>query len=357
MTCLARRLQMGEAMWLTRQRALLTALVAGASGCAQGQPAHSPARADIAKADAHGLVMEATACWMGGLWSDALGESGFERYAGIERRCDALLRDVDITAPELPKAVVAGVPPPEPQEGYYPLRAVEPHIVDAIAHEVQVRAERDAAEGAGDLVALVRAIAAAARETVQARRAADKVKDDVLGQPSAAARESDRLAATEKLRSGDALHVLLRADAGAYTDEARAVGVLSALDRMEIARGLPKHLKFYVVSTPYAEVFGVEPPRVPPEEPLKPGTWLTYVAQVAAAAGHPVPTDAHDPQNREPLAWAGVLEGFADKLRGDAAHFPSGSALGDIERRVVARLDDEFRDQREIYEAHSPADR
>jgi hypothetical protein len=350
---------MAHAMRPVPHRALLAALVAAAPACAQRAPTHTPTHGDVAAPDAHDLVMEAAACWMGGLWSDALGESGFERYAAIERRCDALLREVDLTAPERPKAVAAGVPQPQPEEGYYPLRAVEPHIVDTIAHEVQLRAERHATEGAhaADLVALLRAIAAATRETVQARRAADKVKNDVLAQPSAAAREANRQAATEKLAAGDALRAILHVDAGRYTDEARAIGVLSALDRMEIASSLPKHLKFYVLSTAYAEVFGVAAPDVPPEVPLEPGTWLTYITQVAKGAGHPVPSDAHDPQNREPLAWAGVLEGFADKLRDDVARFPAGSALGNVERRVIARLDDEFRDQREIYDAHAPADR
>ncbi|HZU85700.1 MAG TPA: hypothetical protein VE987_22390, partial [Polyangiaceae bacterium] len=85
-------------------------------------------------------------------------------------------------------------------------------------------------------------------------------------------------------------------------------------------------------------------------------TWLAYLTDVAAAAGHPVP-DARDPQNREPLAWTGVLEGFADRLRASSADFGADTPLGNVQRAIVARLDDEYRRERVVYEAHAPADR
>lgn len=343
---------------------LVGAALAVCAACAQGKPPDSPLPASATpgvKASAHGLVTEATSCWMGGLWSDALGESGRERYAGIERRCNALLHDVDVTSGERERAIADRVPPPQPEEAYYPLRAVEPQIVDAVAREVRARAERDPAEAphARDLVALLHAVAAATRETIHARRAADTVKDDVLGQPSAAARSADKTDAAARLEAGEALDALLHADAGIFTDEARTIGVMSALDRMEIARGLPKHLKVYAVATAFADVFGVTAPAVPEpaSAPIPSGTWLAYLTDVAAAAGHPVPSDARDPQNREPLAWTGVLEGFADKLRADGSLFPGGTPLGDAERGIIARLDDEFRSEREAYAAHAPADR
>jgi hypothetical protein len=333
--------------------------------CSKAKPPASPAEAAhgpaVAKARGYDLVMQATSCWMGGLWSDALGEAGKDRPAGIDRRCNELLRDIDITARERERAIADRVPPPAPEEAYYPLRAVEPHVVDAIAQELATRAQHDPAEAphGGELVTLLRAVAAATRETIQARRAADVVKDDVLGQPSVTARNADKEAAAAKLQAGEALDTLWRADAGPYTAEAHAVGLLSALDRMEVARGLPKHLKTSAVGAAYADVFGVPAPTVPKDAaaPIRTGTWLKYLADVAAAAGHPVPGDARDPQNREPLAWTGVLEGFADRLRADAARFPAGTRLGDVERGVVARLDDEYRNERTVYEAHAPAAR
>lgn len=332
-----------------------------AAGCSAAKPQPASTAQVHAKSSAYSLVMQATSCWMGGLWSDALGESNDERYAGINRRCNALLRDVDITAPERSRAVADRVPPPAPEEAYYPMRAVEPAIVDAIAREVQARAEKEASEApqAAQLVSLLRAVADVARETVQARRSADVVKKDVSQEAPVSQRTSDKEAAGPRVSSSDALVALLHLDAGQFTTEASAIAVLSALDRMEIARGLPKHLKMDAVGGAYAGVFGVSPPPVAADAalPIRTGTWLTYLTDVAAAAGHAVPAAAHDPQNREPLAWTGVLEGFADKLRADGARFPSGTPLGDVERGVVARLDKEFRAEREVYEAHAPANR
>ncbi len=314
-----------------------------------------------ARAPGHALVTQATSCWMGGLWSDALGETDEARTAGIDRRCNALLHDIDLAAAERGRALADRVPPPAPEEAYYPLRAVEPHIVDALAHKVEERAARDAEEAphARDLVVLLRAIAAAARETVQARRAADFVKDDIRAQSGAAEKTADEAAAATKLGRGEGLDSLWRADAGVYAHEARSLAILTALDRMQIARGLPKALKIETVRTGFADLFGVSAPaasndaaNAPPE-----GTWLAYLTEVAGAAGHPIPTDARHPQNREPLAWTGVLEGIADRLRADSVVFPTGTPLGDVERAIAIRLDAEYADERAAYAAHAAADR
>jgi hypothetical protein len=313
-----------------------------------------------AKAPGHALVILATSCWMGGLWSDALGETDEARMAGIDRRCNALLRDIDLAAAERGRALADRVPPPAPEEAYYPLRAVEPHIVDALAHKVEERAARDAEEAphAHDLVVLLRAIAAAARETVQARRAADFVKDDLRAQPGAAEKTADETAAAAKLGHGEGLDTLWRADAGVYAHEARSLGILTALDRMQIARGLPKSLKIETVRTGFADLFGVSAPRISDDAGnAPPGTWLAYLTEVAAVAGHPIPTDARHPQNREPLAWTGVLEGIADRLRADSVAFPAGTPLGDVERAIAIRLDAEYSDEQAAYAAHAQADR
>jgi hypothetical protein len=317
------------------------------TSCASGAPPPTAPSAHTGPAEVgsgHDIVMQATSCWMGGLWSDALGERGDERFARIEHRCDALLRSV------------VG-----PGDDYYPLRAVEPRMVGVLAQKVQAAAEQNPTETphARELVALLRMVADTMRETIEARRAADVVKENVTEQPQIEIRNAAKVAAAAKLQASGALDALLRFDAGPFTDEAHAIAVLTAVDRMEIARGLPKHLKVYAVQTAYGDVFGVAAPALPRDAaaPIPTGTWLAYLSDVAVAAGHPVPGDAHDPQNREPLAWTGVLQGFADRLRADTPRLATGTPLGDVERAVVARLEEEYRNERVVYEAHAPADR
>ncbi|HZU82582.1 MAG TPA: hypothetical protein VE987_06685, partial [Polyangiaceae bacterium] len=258
----------------------LAALVQTGCGAARQSTSGAPRAPAASAASGHDLVVQATSCWMGGLWSDALGETGADRLAGIERRCDALLREVDLTQRERARAEAEQLPPPAPDEAYFPLRAVERHVVDALADEVRARAERDPREAASarELVTLLYATADAARETIHARRAADAVKEDVASQPSVAARNVDKAAAAPKLRSGQALDRLFTLQCGRYTPEARAIGLLVALDRMEIARGLPKHLKVYAVDRAYADVFGVQAPPVDDDAPapIRSGTWLAY---------------------------------------------------------------------------------
>lgn len=83
-----------------------------------------------------------------------------------------------------------------------------------------------------------------------------------------------------------------------------------------------------------------------PSEPIPTGTWLAYLTRVASVAGHPVPPDARDPQNREPFAWSGTLEGLADRLRPLRLEPP----LDGIRHRVTARLDLEARSMRDAFE-------
>jgi hypothetical protein len=269
---------------------------------------------------------------------------------------------VDITSGERARAAANRMPPPEPEEAYYPMRAVEPHVVGAIARKVQHAADGEPSvrPHARELVALLHAVADAARETIHARRAADVVKDDVRDPPPPETSRDDKRAAAAWLRQKGALGALLRLDAGPYAADARAIAMLFALDRMEIARGLPKHLKIYAVGAALGDVFGVAPPAVSEDAPapIRTGLWLAYLTDVATAAGHAVPVDARDPQNREPLAWTGVLEGFADELRKDATDTSARrAALVNIERSVVRRIDDEYRNEREAYEAHAAEDR
>jgi hypothetical protein len=329
-------------------------------------PASSPTSAktsgEMATPSAHALVLRATACWMGGIWGDARGEDGTDRMAGIERRCNALLREIDLTKRERDRARADRVPAPAPEEAYYPLRAVEPHIVDGIADEVASRATKDPVEApdAQNLVTLLRAVAAGTRETIRARRAADVVKADTVDQPVNPNYAADKAKAAAELEARAGIDALMTVDVGRYTEEARAIGSLTAVDRLEIARGLPKHLKIYAVGAAFEHIFHVAAPNVSPvaEAPIVSGIWLGYLTEVAAAAGHPVPGDAHDPQNREALAWAGVLGGFADRLRTSTAHSEGKPReLGDVENAVASRLYDEIQSDREAYEAHAAIDR
>jgi hypothetical protein len=150
------------------------------------------------------------------------------------------------------------------------------------------------------------------------------------------------------LRTHAALDALLHLDAGDLTAEAHAMALLCAMDRMELSRALPRHLKVYAVSDAYQSVFGVTPPQVPsdPTAKLQPGTWLTYLTEVARAAGHAVPAAATTPREREPWAWGGVVAGFGDKLRADTGKL--GGDFARVARVVVKRLDAEWAEIPEI---------
>jgi hypothetical protein len=228
---------------------------------------------------------------------------------------------------------------------YEQLRAFEPSVVGEVAGKLETLARQDSTEASRGpaLAALVQAIAAAQREAMYARRAGAKVKRDLDREPSKLS--SDEVGAVAPLRDTRMLKALLDFKADDLTPEAHALGILSATDRMEIARELPKHLKIYAVAGANQLLFGVQPPPVPADatEPLKPGTWLAYLLGVARAAGHPVPDSAKTPKQKDPLAWTGTLEGYADKLRGDVDRLPPASRLHQVASVVVQRLDAEYK--------------
>jgi len=305
--------------------------------------------------EAERLVVGAAACWMGGLWSDALGEqpdsraSGVARTAdpsGIERRCSAVLAHVYGSF--------------DPMQ-YEQLRAIEPRVVDDLATRVAGIAERDRADAphAAQLVRLVRGVADATRENLLARKAADDVKGDEEQPSSTNDRALDKTLAARALQKTTAIEALLAMDAGDVTHEAHALGLLCALDRLEIGRRLPKHLKVYAVGQPFARVFGVTPPVVPedPTLPIRTGTWPGYLVETSAAAGYPVPPAATEPIDRESLAWGGVLQGFADKIRQDADRVSTRTPLPSVLARAAARLDEEHRTLLALFDAEKRAGR
>ncbi len=291
--------------------------------------------------EAQRLVVGAVSCWMGGLWADAVGDTPdarawgelpAPRTQGIERRCRTLLVHVYGTATSMQ---------------YAQLRAVEPLLVNDLVMRVRTIAGNDRGDRAhvGELVGLLRAVAAAERENVQARVKADNVKRNLRQPSTAAERATDKRLAAEALGHTRAIEALLTPDVGDLSRTAHAVGLLCALDRLEIARGLPKHLKVLAVGGPFARVFGVPPPEVPadPTQPIRTGTWPGYLADVAAASGHLVPPEATEPIDRASLAWGGVLQAFADRLREDAAHVPPRTPLPDVLSSVAARLEQQNR--------------
>ena len=300
-----------------------------------------PLHATQTEGAAERLAVSATSCWMGGLWSDALGEqdnppfnvTGLTdaRTAGIERRCDAVLVDVYGTI--------------DPMR-YKQLRAIEPRVIDEIAARVRSVAGNDRVDrpDAERLAKLVEAVANAQRENVLARGLADNVKrDEEGGASSPSERASDKTVVAAALRQTAGIEALLSFVAGGLSNEGRAIGLLCALERLEIARRLPEHLKVYAVAAPFAVLFGVEPPRVPedPTAPIRTGTWPGYLVEIAGAAGHPVPVGATEAIDRESLAWGGVLQAFADRLRAQAGALSSRTPLPFVVGRVADRLDQE----------------
>ncbi|HEY3819817.1 MAG TPA: hypothetical protein VGL81_21775 [Polyangiaceae bacterium] len=342
----------------------LTTLALGGCAASGARQADGLSSAEITKplpgpqtdGDAEKLLVRAASCWMGGLWDDALrspdgaafrvGGDMNARVATIEQRCNAVL------------SRVYGAEDPS---RYTQLRAAEPHVVDALAARLRALAADDRADRtqADELVSLLQAVASAARENVIARAAADDVKRDYEGPSSRAERMTDKTDAAQALGHVAGIERLLSMRDGRLTPEARGLGLLFALDRLEIARGLPKHLKVVAVGGPFARLFGVAPPSVPadPTAPIRTGTWPGYLAAVADAAGHAVPADADEPIDRESLAWGGVLQAFADRLRVEAGAMSPRTPLPVVLDRVAYRLESENRMTRELFSAERHAER
>lgn len=279
---------------------------------------HSAPKATAASGD-HGdaLVVRAASCWLGGIWSDALGEKKLAwtdtRTPGIEARCKEALDDPG-------------------------MRQITPRAVDLLARKLDHQPER----------VLLHTVADAARENMNARRAANRVKTDFADDTTTPSeRRADKIFAAPQLRKSDALVALL-GDAGPYAADARAIGLLLAVDRVEIARGLPKHLKIEVLDAPCRQVFGVAAPTLPHDDTaaIPSGTWLAYLSVAATAAGHPTEASLA-PAHREPLAWNGLLDGFADKLRVLEPHVAEPQ-LGQVIEAVAARLDDQYKGERSV---------
>jgi hypothetical protein len=288
--------------------------------------------ADSSYEGAHKLTIEAVACWLGGVWSDAEGVDEETRAANAQRRCQKLVRDVYGSYD---------------QERDERLRALDPVEVSELKRNILDTAGGGALDTARaqQLSTFIDLVADAERETVNARRAGDRVKKDIDGERVGTNLTDDEAAAVEPLSEDKAFEALLRSDLGDLSPEARAVAVLCAMDRMETARGLTKHLKVYAIEGAMAALFNAPAADVPRDahRSLKGGAWLSYLTTVANVAGHPVPKTARSVQDRELLAWGGVLDGLADKLRLEAAQISDATELKYVAEAVVRRLDTEFR--------------
>jgi hypothetical protein len=223
------------------------------------------------------------------------------------------------------------------------VRAVEATAVGDIASKVEILAGGDSVDGPrkGKLSKLVVAIGDVQRELLMARRAADRVKVDED------TKDADKLSKDEQtaapiLRAHVAFDALTALDVGDLAKEAHAVAVLAVLERTNIARRLPRHLKLYAVGDAFKSLFGLDVPAggVPddPTKKLTPGTWATYLLAAASAAGHAVPDTAKRPKDRYALAWAGTQAGIADKLGADEGGIGDGTDLKKVVVVVKNRL-------------------
>jgi hypothetical protein len=270
----------------------------------------------------------ANACWLGGLWSDAehdTRDTPQDRRATTEGRCRELLR---------------GVYGSDDNTRLEQLRAFESSVVGDVAAKVEQVAANDPKEAPqkAQYSKLVLASAAAQRTAMEARRAADRVKRDMDREPDKLTK--DDVDAVAPLTATKPLEALLSLDAGDLSADAKAIGYVVAMDHVALSRGLPKHLKVYALEGTLKLLFGAAPPDMPTDasKPLVKGTYLKYLTDVAKAAGHPVPDTAKEIKDKEALAWAGVLEGIAEKIKANMDKVTPNSDLYEVSGRIANRL-------------------
>ncbi len=261
----------------------------------------------------HRLVIATTGCWLGGLWAGALGESSADRCADVLRQSYGT---VDRSRLER-------------------LRTLEDGTVREMRERFEVIALADPIDRPRTdlLLGLFRTIAAAQKESVLARQAAGGLRDGISKHPS-----DDERAEAGALSASQSLEALLGYDAGVLRSEAHAIGVLSAFDRVEIARDLPKQVKIYAVKGAFEALLGAGGPSADPSRATSRG-WPALLVDAAAAAQHPVPAGVSQARERERLAWNGVLEGFADRLRADRGGIDDTTELRGVVDGVIRRLD------------------
>ena len=288
----------------------------------------------------HKYVILATACWFGGFWSDAEGDKASARAGEDRQRC----------------ADVVNMTYDNSREHIEQFRALEQGALDAFVSRAADLAGDDTIDAPrkDQVVKLAKAVSAAHKELLHLRRAAHRVVSD------ASEREGrltdDEAKAVGPLREQGALEALYSLDAGDLTKEARAIALLSIVNRVSIARGLPRLLKIVALEGSMRLLFGVTPPDVgdvtKPPEPL---ALLKFLSEAASAAGHPVPETATTPREKYTLAYTGMLAGVADKLKSEAAGLSKMTELARIVEVTEKRLDDEYQFERARLTTPTPA--
>ena len=288
--------------------------------------------------------MLATACWFGGFWADAEGETGETKQKAIESRC------IDVATKVWGSSEKAKIEQ---------LRALDAKAVSDVAAAVEKIAANDALDAprAGNLSKLTVAVGDAMRELVFARRAGDKVQADEQK------KDVDRLSKDEQdavpaLRAHAALDALLKADVGDLGKEAHAIGILTIVDRLNIVRRVPRHLKIYAVGDCFKALFGVDIPKAVSDDvtkPLERGVWVGYLVDVAKAAGHAVPDAAmKNDKDKLALAWAGTLQALADKLDADGAGISPNTELQKVVMVVKGKIGAELRESQKLQPSAPP---
>jgi hypothetical protein len=128
---------------------------------------------------------------------------------------------------------------------------------------------------------------------------------------------------------------------GPLAADAHAIGLLFTVDRVRPANALPKQLRFLVVEHFFQVLFGAPRPHIDPDAPAAARAWTDYLTEVARRAGHrPTLLGEADQSTRRALAWAGILEALAERLRRDERGLSPAarSELGPVVRTVAAGL-------------------
>jgi hypothetical protein len=285
------------------------------------------------------LGLLATACWMGGVWSDAEGVPPADWRNRDDQRC---------------KDLVVSVYGQFSPARYEQLRAGDAQAVGDLLAKIRATEPSPTRD---QTVALFRDVAATMHEGMLARRSSDRVKVDYDADAVEAKLTDDERTAAKALSQHTALDRLLITGDATATDR-RVLGLLAAVDRMEMARGLPKQLKFYALGHVLTTVFDVAAPPADAMKPTatpRPGTWLAYLSGVASRAGYPTsdsPALTH--KMRETLAWTGVGHGFADRLRRQVTVLPNAAVpeLSRIATEVAKRLETERATAETMSKAH-----
>jgi hypothetical protein len=301
-------------------------------------PAKDATPPPTSEGQAHKLFTLANGCWFGAIWSDAEREPPESRRAETEARCREVLRTVYGN---------------DEKTRVEQLRAYDTTTVADVAAKIDTLAASDTKDSPRReaLVKLLNASAAAQREATHARRAADRVKRDLDQEPDKLTK--DEVDAVGPVSATKELEALLSIDDA----DAKAIAYVTAMDRIALSRGLPKHLKVYALAGTMKALFGAAIPDLPNDvtKSLKKGTYLGYVTDAAKAAGHPVPEGAKTNREKEAIAWAGVLQGVAERIRANADKLPGDSELREVSQRIANRLTAWYEAEKKVEVHDKPA--